>query len=153
MLSKKPMPPDAIDVICLPGNRLRVTFAAAPHAGRVGRQEKGEVRVFDAGEQLLHRKCYAALRNPSVFQTAHIAHGTVAWGDALDIDPEWLYEASIPEGSSSIASESKPEMTDPFLGTQNLTWLRQAARDMDAGRNCSVHETAEIPPEDEGDAH
>lgn len=82
MVTKRELAPDAISVECLPEYRLRVAFA------------NGEVRVFDAKAQLLHRKCYALLKTPSLYNKAHIDNGTVVWTDEIDIDPEWLYEAS-----------------------------------------------------------
>lgn len=84
MMAKREMAPDAVKVLCADGYKLRVWF------------ENGEVRLFDAGEQLLGRKCYAPLKNPALFQTARIGYGTVVWNDELDIDPDWLYEQSTP---------------------------------------------------------
>lgn len=84
MQYKRELAPDAVAVSVLDGHILRVQF------------DNGEVRDFDAAKQLFARKCYAALYSPGVLQLAHIMNGTVAWTDELDIDPEWLYEESVP---------------------------------------------------------
>ena len=75
--------PDALSVTALPDYRLRVTFS------------NGEVRVFDVSP-LLSRKCYAPLKNEALFHKAGVAYGCVTWPGNLDIDPDWLYEDSVP---------------------------------------------------------
>ena len=34
--------------------------------------------------------------NDVLFRTANVAYGTIQWANGLDIDPEWLYEDSVP---------------------------------------------------------
>ena len=76
------LPPDAIDVEVI-GNTLLVSYA------------NGEKRLFDVSS-LLTRKCYAMLNDENYLVKAFIQHGTVAWPNNIDIDPEWLYEDSRP---------------------------------------------------------
>lgn len=84
-----PMPPlsDVIAVEPLPEFHLRLTF------------ENGEVRIFPMHE-FLH-KCasgvFIPLRNEERFREAYVAHGTVCWPGNVDLDPETLYESSVPE--------------------------------------------------------
>ena len=75
--------PDATSVSILQDYVLRVCFV------------NGELRDFDM-KPLLCRKCYQPLNNDLLFQTASIAYGTVQWANGLDLDPEWLYEDSVP---------------------------------------------------------
>ena len=77
------MAPDAVGVTVLPSHVLRVRFM------------NDELRDFDM-KPLLSRKCYQALENELLFQTARIEFGTVQWANGIDIDPEWLYEDSVP---------------------------------------------------------
>lgn len=78
--------PDAASVSLLPDHVLRVRFV------------NGELRDFDM-KPLLRRKGYQSLNNDLLFNTAGVAYGTVQWANGLDIDPEWLYEDSIPAQS------------------------------------------------------
>ena len=69
---------------------LRVRFA------------NGELRDFDA-RPLLARKCYDALKNEALFATARVEYGVVTWADGSDLDPEWLYEDSVPVAEEGTA--------------------------------------------------
>ena len=75
--------PDAVCVTVRADFILRVRFA------------NGELRDFDA-KPLLERKCYARRRNEAMFQTARVEYGVVVWANGCDLDPEWLYEDSVP---------------------------------------------------------
>ena len=75
--------PDAVRVEVRDDHTLRVRFA------------NGELRDFDA-RPLLARKCYDALKNEALFATARVEYGVVTWADGSDLDPEWLYEDSVP---------------------------------------------------------
>lgn len=77
------MAPDAASVAVLPEYVLRVRFV------------NGELRDFDM-KPLFSRKCYKPLENEILFQSARIEFGTVQWANGMDIDPEWLYEDSVP---------------------------------------------------------
>ena len=79
-----PMPPDAAEVLSARDGMLRVRF------------RNGEIRDFDARKELFCRPYYQELvKDPVLFQTAHVDYGTVVWNSKLDIDPEWLYEDSV----------------------------------------------------------
>lgn len=79
----KKLPPDAVAVTAMDDYRLRVTF------------ENGVVKDFDA-RALLGRKCYEKLRDKAFFKLASIREGCVCWPGGIDIDPEWLFDDSIP---------------------------------------------------------
>ena len=83
IIGKRELSPDAASVTVLPDHLLRVRFI------------NGELRDFDM-KPLLARKCYFPLNNDILFQTASVAFGTVQWANGLDLDPEWLYEDSVP---------------------------------------------------------
>lgn len=75
--------PDAVSVSTLPDYVLRVRFA------------NGELRDFDM-KPLFARKCYHALQNELLFNSVRVEFGTVQWANGADLDPEWLYEDSVP---------------------------------------------------------
>lgn len=83
IVGKRALAPDAAAVTVLPDRMLRVRFV------------NGELRDFDV-KPLLARKCYRELANDLLFATARVAFGTIQWANGLDIDPEWLYEDSVP---------------------------------------------------------
>lgn len=83
IIGKRTLAPDAVSVTALPGRVLRVRFV------------NGELRDFDV-KPLLGRKCYLPLESDVLFQTVGVSHGVVQWANGLDIDPEWLYEDSVP---------------------------------------------------------
>ena len=62
----------------LGASRLRVSF------------QDGRVAVFDA-TALLEYPVYSCLKDPAIFASARVAHGTVEWAGGLDIDPDTLY--------------------------------------------------------------
>ena len=82
--------PDAVRVGVRDGHILRVRFA------------NGELRDLDV-RPLLARKCYDALRNAALFATARVEYGVVTWADGSDLDPEWLYEDSVPVAEEGTA--------------------------------------------------
>ena len=82
--------PDAVRVEVRDDHILRVRFA------------NGELRDFDA-RPLLARKCYDALKNEALFATARVEYGVVTWADGSDLDPEWLYEDSVPVAEEGTA--------------------------------------------------
>ena len=83
IVGSRELSPDAVSVTPMENHILRVRFA------------NGELRDFDVNP-LLSRKCYRPLESDVLFQTAHVSFGVVEWANGLDIDPEWLYEDSIP---------------------------------------------------------
>jgi hypothetical protein len=72
------MTPDVVEVQALPEHRLLVRFA------------NGEQRCFDM-RPYLHHPAFAPLQDPSLFQRAHVQHGTVAWTEEIDVSPDTLY--------------------------------------------------------------
>ena len=72
------MTPDVISVRPLSDYRLEADFA------------NGEKRVFDMRPYLVY-PAFAALAEGSLFMKAHVALGTVAWTDEIDISPDTLY--------------------------------------------------------------
>ena len=82
--------PDAVRAEVRDGHILRVRFA------------NGELRDLDV-RPLLARKCYDALKNAALFATARVEYGVVTWADGSDLDPEWLYEDSVPVAEEDAA--------------------------------------------------
>lgn len=70
-------------VTALPNFKLQIEFG------------NGELRLFDV-KPLLERGVFKRLVDTQFFNTAHIAHHTVVWDDALDICPDTLYLDSQP---------------------------------------------------------
>lgn len=87
---------DVTAVEALPGFVLRLTF------------ENGEVRRFSMA-RLLAREApvFTPLRKVTMFRQVFIANGTVCWPGGADIDPELLYEQSVPVGEDSFSEELK----------------------------------------------
>ena len=77
------LPPDAVDVHVVGNDSLLVTFS------------NGERRSFDL-TPLFTRKCYIQLKEPAFLAKAFVQYGCVTWPGNIDIDPEWLYNDSIP---------------------------------------------------------
>ena len=74
--------PDAIAVQAREDYTLLVEF------------ENGEQRIFDV-QSYLDKPAYQKLKDIDFFiNNAHIAYGTVAWDDMIDIAPENLYQRS-----------------------------------------------------------
>ena len=57
--------------------------------------ENNEKRVFDM-KPYLNKGIFSELNKKDVFNTVHIAFDTIAWSNNADIDPETLYNGSIP---------------------------------------------------------
>ncbi len=57
--------------------------------------ENGERRQFDMAAYI-DQKPWDRLKSTSAFQGAFIENGTVAWAGNIDIDPETLYDLSVP---------------------------------------------------------
>ena len=56
---------------------------------------RGEKKLYNA-RSLLQKKIYVDLKDPEFFLKARVECGTVVWNDAVDLDPEHLYEMSVP---------------------------------------------------------
>jgi len=57
--------------------------------------ENGERRTFDMANYI-DQKPWARLKSGNGFHAAFVENGTVAWPGNVDIDPETLYELSVP---------------------------------------------------------
>lgn len=74
---------DVINVIVQPDFSLLLEF------------ENGERRLFNM-TPYIDQKPWARLKSGNTFQGAFVENGTVAWPGNVDIDPETLYERSVP---------------------------------------------------------
>ena len=74
---------DVTDVTVQPGFTLFLEF------------ENGEKRRFDMAAYI-DQKPWVRLKSGNAFQCAFVENGTVAWPGNIDIDPETLYEYSVP---------------------------------------------------------
>jgi hypothetical protein len=57
--------------------------------------ENQEQRRFDC-KPLLSRGVYRELSDNRLFFSAKLSFDSVAWCNGADIDPQWLYEQSVP---------------------------------------------------------
>ncbi|MEI6386786.1 MAG: DUF2442 domain-containing protein [Spirochaetota bacterium] len=78
------LPPRIQNVTPLPPTKVRLEYI------------DGQVRVFDM-EPLLDKGIFCALRDPAFFMSARADIDTVAWPNGADVEPQWLYEDSVPE--------------------------------------------------------
>ena len=54
----------------------------------------GEQKLYDC-KPLLDKGVFKQLREPKIFNLAHVDAETVVWNDELDIAPEELYDAGV----------------------------------------------------------
>lgn len=92
---------EVIAVEPLPGFVLRLTF------------ENGEVRRFSMAKLLARNgTVFTPLRRVTMFRKVFIVNGTICWPGGADIDPELLYEQSVPDfddsSEESVASTNYP---------------------------------------------
>ena len=66
-----------------------------PHFTLLVEFENGEWRTFHM-DTYIDQKPWARLKFGNAFQGAFVENGTVAWPGNIDIDPETLYERSVP---------------------------------------------------------
>lgn len=57
--------------------------------------ENGERRIFDIAPYL-NRGVFMRLKNPSIFQMAHVVAGSVEWPGEIDLSYDTLYLESQP---------------------------------------------------------
>lgn len=57
--------------------------------------ENGEVKLFDMNPYL-EKGIFRELKDLSLFKSARVSFDTVEWENEADIDPETLYEDSVP---------------------------------------------------------
>jgi hypothetical protein len=60
------------------------------------RFSNGEEKVFDMSPYLGRGK-FSELRDPSLFSSVAVKYDSIEWANHLDIDPEFLYEKSVPK--------------------------------------------------------
>ena len=68
-------------------HRLELTF------------DTGEVRYFDA-TTLLSFGRFSELADETVFQQVSVSFDAIQWSNGLDLDPEYLYAASVKQSHS-----------------------------------------------------
>lgn len=71
------------DVKAVDGYKLLLTF------------ENGEVRLFDMNPYL-NKGIFKELKDTSIFKSVKASFDSVEWENEADIDPETLYEDSVP---------------------------------------------------------
>ena len=57
--------------------------------------ENGEKRIYDMIEYL-NFGIFSELKDRGRFNTVHVAFDSIEWSNGADLDPEILYEKSIP---------------------------------------------------------
>ena len=57
--------------------------------------ENGECRRFDMS-RYIDQKPWVRLKSNNAFLGAYVEYGTVVWPGNIDIDPETLYDRSVP---------------------------------------------------------
>ena len=48
------------------------------------------------------------MKNAALFATARVEYGVVTWADGSDLDPEWLYEDSVPVKEEGVGKTDRP---------------------------------------------
>ncbi|MDY5910643.1 MAG: DUF2442 domain-containing protein [Inconstantimicrobium porci] len=69
----------------LDGYKLLLTF------------ENGEERIFDM-KPYLEKGIFKELKDKSLFNSVKISYDSIEWENEADMDPEMLYEDSVPYG-------------------------------------------------------
>ena len=82
---------DVVGVIAKPGYTLELKF------------ENGEHRLFDMSS-IMDKKPFSRLKETNSFWAARVGYGTVVWPGNIDIDPETLYDRSVPVNTSQVPS-------------------------------------------------
>jgi hypothetical protein len=103
--------------------------------------ENGAKRRFDMGP-LLDRKPFVRIKQPSLFITARIEHGTVVWPGGIDIAPETLWEQSVPmrqDGESAPLRPSDLRVTADRVTTDHRPPPHRPERTLPSG---SAHRNA-----------
>ena len=85
------MTPDVVKVQALPDYCIEAVFA------------DGERRWFDM-KPYLQYPAFSALADGNLFMRAHVACGTVAWSDEIDLSPDTLYLRGRPSQDMTVIS-------------------------------------------------
>lgn len=72
-----------IDVKPLQDYKLLLTF------------KNNEMRILDM-KSYLNKGIFAQLKDIELFNTVHISFDTIEWANQADLDPEFVYDYSIP---------------------------------------------------------
>ena len=59
--------------------------------------ENGEERIFDM-KPYLENGIFKELKDKSMFNSVRVSFDTIEWENEADMDPEMLYEDSVPYG-------------------------------------------------------
>lgn len=86
------MTPDVVSVKPLTGYRLEAGFA------------NGERRLFDMRPYLAY-PAFAPLAEGALFMRAHVALGTVAWTEEIDLSPDTLYLRGAPVEPAGVPEQ------------------------------------------------
>ena len=57
--------------------------------------EDDSVRIFDM-KPLLRKGVFKELKDEKLFKTVKVSFDSIEWSNGIDIDPETLYEDSVP---------------------------------------------------------
>ena len=63
--------------------------------------ENKEIRLFDI-KPYLDTGVFSELQDSSMFKTVRVCYDTIEWANGADLDPEILYEKSLPVNSNKI---------------------------------------------------
>lgn len=76
-------------------NRVQIGVSVQPEFSLLLEFENGEKRLFNM-TPYIDQKPWIRLKSGQTFQGAFVENGTVTWAGNVDIDPETLYERSVP---------------------------------------------------------
>ncbi len=76
------------DVKSLPNLHLELTF------------ENNERRVFDV-KPYLQKGIFTELTDRKKFESVRVSYDTIEWENGADLDPELLYEESVPKDAAT----------------------------------------------------
>lgn len=77
------MDPDVLSALPLDDRRVKVTFS------------NGETRVFDISP-FLDLPVFQPLKQPHLFRSVRVEHGTLAWPQEVDLCSATVYARSVP---------------------------------------------------------
>jgi Protein of unknown function (DUF2442) len=86
---------DVVEVQCLGGTRLRLTF------------DRGEVRELDIAALTPFDGVFSPLRDPAYFRQVRVNPdvGTIVWPNGADFCPDVLYERSAPVADAGASAK------------------------------------------------
>lgn len=72
-----------INVKPLPEYKLLITF------------KNNEIKILDM-KPYLEKGIFSELKDVALFKTVHISFDSIEWNNQADLDPEFIYEESVP---------------------------------------------------------